>query len=58
MSMELNVGRGDWQTRLESFSEMTSDENKFYLTNTLVAFENDTEVFQKTWKTDIQRDFT
>jgi len=54
---ELKVGRDDWQTRLESFSEMTSDETTFYLTNTLVAFENDKEVFRKTWNTDITRDF-
>lgn len=54
---ELKVGRGDWQTRLESFSEMTCDETNFYLTNTLIAFENDKEVFRKTWKTDIPRDF-
>ncbi|MBY7144381.1 CocE/NonD family hydrolase [Virgibacillus sp. NKC19-3] len=54
---ELKVGRDDWQTKLKSFSEMTSDETTFYLTNNLVAFENDNEVFRKTWKTDIPRDF-
>ncbi|WP_373893719.1 CocE/NonD family hydrolase [Virgibacillus sp. CBA3643] len=54
---ELKVGREEWQTRLESFSEMTSDETTFYLTNTLVAFESDKEVFRKTWKTDVLRDF-
>lgn len=54
---ELNVGRDDWQTRLKSFSEMTSDETNFYLTNTMIAFENDEEVFNKTWQTKIPRDF-
>lgn len=54
---ELTVGRGDWQTKLESYSDMTSDETTFYLTNTLIAYESDKEVFRKTWKTEIPRDF-
>ncbi|KKB35479.1 CocE/NonD family hydrolase [Bacillus thermotolerans] len=54
---ELTVGRGDWQTKLESYSDMTSDETTFYLTNTLIAYESDKEVFKKTWKTEIPRDF-
>lgn len=54
---ELKVGRDDWQTKLETYSEMTSDENNFYLTNTLVAFENEKEVFRNTWKKEIPRDF-
>ena len=54
---ELKVGRDDWQTKLESFSEMTSDETTFYLTNTLVAFENEKEVFRNTWKKEVPRDF-
>ena len=53
----LKVGRDDWQTKLESFSEMTSDETTFYLTNTLVAFENEKEVFRNTWKKEVPRDF-
>lgn len=53
---ELTVGRDDWQTKLESYSEMTSDETTFYLTNTMVAFEKDKEVFHKTWETEIPRD--
>ncbi|MGJ9382079.1 CocE/NonD family hydrolase [Salipaludibacillus sp. CF4.18] len=54
---ELTVGRDEWRTKLKSYSEMTSDETTFYLTNTMTAFENDKEVFNKTWKTDIPRDF-
>ena len=54
---ELKVGRDNWQTKLESFSEMTSDETTFYLTNTLVAFENEKEVFRNTWKKEVPRDF-
>ncbi|UOQ92900.1 CocE/NonD family hydrolase [Halobacillus shinanisalinarum] len=54
---ELTVGRDDWRTKLKCLSEMSSDENHFYLTNTMTAFENDKEIFKKTWKTDIPRDF-
>jgi len=54
---ELKVGRADWQTKLETYSEMTSDDKMFYLTNTLVAYESEKEVFRKTWKTEIPRDF-
>jgi putative CocE/NonD family hydrolase len=54
---ELNVGRDDWQTKLKSYSQMTSDEQLFYLTNTIIAFENDREIFKKTWRTKIQRDY-
>ncbi|WP_058306210.1 CocE/NonD family hydrolase [Gracilibacillus massiliensis] len=54
---ELNVGREDWQTKLESFSEMTSDQDNFYLVNRLIAYENNKEIFQKEWKKTIKRDF-
>ena len=53
----LTVGRGEWQTSLESVSIMTADEKQFYLTNHLIAYEGETEVFNKTWKTEVPRDF-
>ncbi|SDC37134.1 hypothetical protein SAMN05421734_10764 [Pelagirhabdus alkalitolerans] len=53
----LTVGRGDWQTRVETFSEMTSDHDTFYLTSQITAFLNDKEVTSKTWKKEIPRDF-
>lgn len=52
----LTVGRGEWQTRLETTSTMTADETKFYLVNLLTAFDGDQEVFNKVWKTVIPRD--
>ncbi|ENH95825.1 peptidase S15 [Gracilibacillus halophilus YIM-C55.5] len=55
---ELKVGRDDWQTRIESFSEMTSDETTFYVINRMTAYENDEEIFQKEWKEEIPRDFS
>lgn len=53
---ELDVGRDNWQTKLKSHSEMTSDKTTFYLTNTMIAFENNKEIFNKTWKIEIPRD--
>ncbi len=52
----LNVGRGDWQTRLESFSTMSADKNTFYIQNELHAFEGEKQVFSKTWTSEIPRD--
>lgn len=54
---ELKVGRKEWQTKVKSHSEMKSDENNFYLINTLWAFENEEEIFKKTWEKEIPRDF-
>ncbi|RSK32629.1 CocE/NonD family hydrolase [Bhargavaea beijingensis] len=54
----LDVGRGDWQTHLVTKSVMTADENNYYLTNRLTAYEGDKEVFDKTWEAEIPRDFT
>ncbi|WP_138418786.1 CocE/NonD family hydrolase [Aquibacillus sediminis] len=54
---ELTVGRDDWQTKLETYSDMTSDETNFYIVNTVTAYENEKQVFTKTWKKEIRRDF-
>ncbi|WP_438310563.1 CocE/NonD family hydrolase [Sporosarcina sp. FA9] len=53
----LTLGRGEWQTSLESVSIMTADEDQFYLTNHLIAYEGNKEVFNKVWKKEIPRDF-
>ncbi|OLS40088.1 CocE/NonD family hydrolase [Bacillus sp. MRMR6] len=52
----LHVGRGEWQTRLESVSTMTADAEQFFITNELIAFEGEEQVFSKTWKSEIPRD--
>lgn len=54
---ELTVGRGDWQTKLMTYSKMTSDLTHFYLENTIDAYENDRHVTSKSWKETIPRDF-
>ncbi|MCH6264944.1 CocE/NonD family hydrolase [Neobacillus citreus] len=52
----LTVGRGSWQTRLESVSTMKADASKFYLTNELTAFEGEEQVFSKKLNKEIPRD--
>ncbi|WHY01785.1 CocE/NonD family hydrolase [Neobacillus sp. DY30] len=52
----LDVGRGEWQTRLESVSTMKSDAERFFITNELKAFEGEKQVFKKNWNSEIPRD--
>ena len=52
----IQVGRGDWRTRVATVSTMTADATMFYVTNTLDAFEGDTQVFTKTWTFSVRRD--
>ena len=52
----VTVGRGDWQTRVETVSTMTADADAFHVTNALDAYEGDQRVFAKTWSATIARD--
>ncbi|SDY31497.1 CocE/NonD family hydrolase [Salimicrobium album] len=52
---ELTVGRGKWQTKLETYSSMTSDESNFYLKNEIAAYENNKLVAEKNWNKTIPR---
>lgn len=52
----VGVGRGAWQTRVETRSTMTAGAAAFRLTNTLEAFEGDVRIFAKTWDIAIPRD--
>jgi hypothetical protein len=52
----IEIGRGDWRTRLESTSTMTADATTFYVTNALDAYEGNTRVFAKTWTFTVARD--
>lgn len=54
---ELTVGREDWDTKLITNSEMTSDLDNFYLINTMTAMYNGEEIFTKTWSEEIPREF-
>lgn len=50
------VGRGDWQTRVETSSRMTADAQAFRVTNSLDAYEGETHVFAKNWAFAVPRD--
>lgn len=52
----VHVGRGNWQTRVETASTMTSDADSFHVTNLVDAYEGNTRVFTKTWTFTVGRD--
>jgi predicted acyl esterase len=49
------IGRGPWQTRVETASELTAGPDTFTLVNELRAFEGDGEVFHRAWHAEIPR---
>jgi hypothetical protein len=51
----LPIGRGDWQTRVEAVTTMTSTATHFLVTTVLEAFEHDRRVFARTWSHSIRR---
>jgi hypothetical protein len=53
----IKIGRGDWQTRMETVSTMTSDAETFYVTNGLDAYEGNTRIFSKSWTFRVRRDW-
>ncbi len=50
------LGRGEWRTRVETFSHMSSDADAFRVTNALDAYEGNARVFSKTWTFSVPRD--
>jgi predicted acyl esterase len=52
----MRVGRGSWQVTMETTSTMTADEETFFITNVLEAYEGDVRVFARTWDHQIARD--
>ena len=53
---QIEISRGDWETRVETSSLMTSDKDYFYLTNLLDAYEGQVRVFTKSWTRKIPRE--
>ena len=53
---QIEISRGDWGTRVETSSVMTSDKGDFYLTNILDAYEGQVLVFTKSWTRKIRRE--
>lgn len=52
---QIEISRGDWNTRVETTSVMTSDKEFFHLTTVLNAYEGDVRVFTKSWTRKIKR---
>lgn len=50
------VGRGEWQTRVETHSTLSADATRFHVTNLLDAYEGPVRVFAKTWTFSVPRD--
>ena len=50
------LGRGDWQTRVETDSKMTCTASEFLVTQRLDAFEGDERIRSRTWELRIPRD--
>ncbi len=53
---QIEVGRDDWQTRVETSSVMSADREYFHLTNVLDAYEGTARVFTKSWTKKIRRE--
>jgi hypothetical protein len=52
----VRIGRGDWQTRVETQSELTADATRFRVVNRLEAFEGGRRIFERTTEAEIPRD--
>jgi putative CocE/NonD family hydrolase len=52
----IEIGRGDWQTRIETSSLMTADAAHFHVSNQLDAYEGQTRIFTKSWSFKVPRD--
>jgi len=52
---KIEIRRGDWETRIQTYSLMTSDADYFHLTNVLDAYEKNTRIFTRSWTKKIPR---
>ncbi|MFD4295247.1 CocE/NonD family hydrolase [Rhodococcus sp. NPDC058505] len=50
------IGRGDWSTKVATYSRMTCTATDYFVADRLVAYENGVEVFTKSWYTTVPRD--
>jgi len=55
MSRKYYIGRGDWQTRLETRTEVTCSAEAFFVKASIQAYEDDALVYQNTWNEIIER---
>ncbi len=52
------VGRGDWQTRVDTHTRMSCTAQEYILDATLDAYEGEKRVLTRSWQRRIPRDFT
>ena len=50
------LGRGDWQTRVETDSRMSSTASEFLVDQKLTAYEGEQQVYERTWELRFPRD--
>jgi len=55
MTQSYEMGRGDWQVRVNAGAEMTSTADTFELTAWIEAFEGDTVLCRREWRSSIPR---
>jgi hypothetical protein len=55
MTQTCEVGRGTWQTRIETYAEMSSTPATFEVFAWVEAFEAGASVCRREWKTSIPR---
>jgi uncharacterized protein len=54
--MAVSLGRGEWQTRVETRSKLSCDAATFRVTNTVEAWEGAARIFRRTWSFSVARD--
>lgn len=52
----IELGRGDWRTRVEATSSMCCDHDSFLVVNRVDAFEGPLRIFARTWTRRVPRD--
>jgi hypothetical protein len=55
MTQTCEIGRGSWQTRIQTYAQMTSTPATFEVFAWIEAFEADASVCRREWKTSIPR---
>ena len=53
----IELGRGEWRTRVETISTLTADAENFHVTNTVNAYEGSTRVFVRSREFKVRRDW-
>ena len=53
---EISISRGEWATRVHTYSTMSATADDFLLTNLVEGFEGERRIFAKTWRRAIPRD--